>query len=80
MSESFEKPVKIRSQDRVIDVVNAAQASLILADVDWPGERTPVHRDAYETCLKVMDGHRSASDGRKRFVEAAKEAGILVET
>ncbi len=36
-----------------------------------------VHRDAYETCLKVVEGHRSAVDGCRRFMEAARDAGML---
>lgn len=36
-------------------------------------------RDAFETAEKVLEGDRSTEDARDRFVEAAREAGILVE-
>ncbi|MGO4842821.1 DUF982 domain-containing protein, partial [Rhizobiaceae sp. 2RAB30] len=37
----------------------------------------PRHRDAVDTCLKVLDGHRSTIDARNAFIEAAREAHIL---
>jgi len=50
----------------------------LLMDASWPNQG-PRHRDATETCLKVIDGHRSTIDAETTFVEAAREAGILVD-
>ena len=30
-----------------------------------------------ETCLKVLDGHRSTEDARRALIEAAKECDVL---
>lgn len=61
-----------------VAVTDARQASEVLMSVDWPGERTATHAEAVETCLKVLDGHRSAEDARSALVAAAQDAGILV--
>ena len=44
----------------------------------WPLNRGPRHRDAVDACLKVLDGHRSATDAREALVEAAKESEVYV--
>ena len=79
MSTTFHPPVEIRLDGNVRAIASAKEAAALLADVNWPGERGPAHRDAYETCLKVMEGNRSAADGRQRFFEAAAAAGLVVE-
>jgi hypothetical protein len=43
----------------------------------WPFNRGARHRDAVETCLKVLDGHRSTEDARRALVEAARESDVL---
>ena len=61
-----------RSLETVQDVLDA----LTLA---WPEDaRGPRHRDAVETCLKVIDGHRSASDAESALFLAAEEAGFAL--
>jgi hypothetical protein len=77
----FEKSVTVRfsADGKTHRVRSAHEASALLAGSDWPGERTPLHRDAFETAEKVLEGYRSTEDARNRFVEAAREAGILVE-
>ena len=72
----FDAPVAVAVGAIVRDVGSVGDAYALLNDVGWP-ERGPRHRDASETCLKVFDGHRSTADARNRFVEAAREAGIL---
>lgn len=57
-------------------VATARAAALVLMDVRWP-KKGPRHRDATETCLKVIDGHRSTEDAEVAFREAAEEANIL---
>lgn len=76
----FNTPVRVQLGSRgVRDVTSTAEAAELLASVDWPGERDRMHEDAVETCLKVLDGHRSTSDARNAFVEVAGRAGILSE-
>lgn len=76
----FDIPVRVLLEpDNARSVTSALEAAETLTNVGWPGERDSKHRDAVETCLKVLDGHRSTVDARNAFVEAARVAGILVE-
>lgn len=60
----------------VRSVASARSAAQALLDVRWP-RRGPRHLKATETCLRILDGHRSSVDPYSAFVEAAREAGIL---
>jgi hypothetical protein len=60
----------------VRSVASARSAAQALLDVRWP-RRGPRYRDAVDTCLKLLDGHRPPLDAHRAFVEAAREAGIL---
>jgi hypothetical protein len=60
----------------LLPIAGAREASEFLM-ADWPTERGPRHRDALETCLKVLDGHRSTMDAKQALIDAASEAGIL---
>jgi hypothetical protein len=72
----FSDPITVRLDGDDLLVEDVYQARNILIG-SWPGERGPRHRDALETCLKVIDGHRSTIDAEMRFRDAAREAGIL---
>ena len=74
----FDAPVAIRMGEAMCTISSVREALDLLASTQWPGERGPRHRDASEACLKVLDGHRSTADARTGFVEAAREAGILI--
>ena len=76
VSKPFDDPVAVKLGSRVFTVGSVEQAYDLLTDLDWP-ERGPRHRDASETCLKVIDGHRSTVEARREFVAAAREAGVL---
>jgi hypothetical protein len=78
LQNPFEDPVNVRFGGEPRTVASAGDAAQLLLDVDWP-ERGPAHRDASETCIKVMEGTRATADARTAFVRAAHEAGILVE-
>lgn len=78
MPHRFDKPVNIAGKEGPQAVDSAAAASDLLMNVDWP-KRGPAHRDASETCIKVIEGTRSTVDARTTFERAAREAGILVE-
>ena len=75
----FADTVLLQGPSGVRPVRSVRQAYDLLAGVDWPGERGERHRDGSETCLKVIDGHRSVSDARDAFVAAARDAGILAD-
>ena len=72
----FETPVDVRIDGTSRQVATVQEAIDLLSETGWPGERGPRHRDAMETCMKVLEGHRSTIDARMRFFEAAREAGI----
>ncbi len=76
---AFDRPLRLHLGEEGIEIATAEQAALVLADVRWPGERGPAHREAHETCLKVMDGHRSVEDARAALLRAAEEAGLRAE-
>ena len=77
--KSFDAPVELQFGGEKVAIASVEEAVERLAHVDWPGQRGPRHRDAYETCLKALDGHRTAANARAELIEAAREAGILAE-
>ena len=76
----FDTPVAVdfHQDGHVTRIASARDAAQLLMDVRWP-ERGPMHEAAVDTCLKVLDGHRSTIDAHRAFREAALEAGILRE-
>ncbi|MDQ2635105.1 MAG: DUF982 domain-containing protein [Pseudomonadota bacterium] len=74
----FDEPVTLElgriGQFRRIDTTREAAECLMTV---WPLNRGARHRDAVETCLKVLDGHRSTEDARRALIEAAKESEVL---
>ncbi|MCV0396791.1 MAG: DUF982 domain-containing protein [Rhizobiaceae bacterium] len=77
-AKPFHLPVKVRLDIASTDVWSAEQAARMLADVAWPA-RGKRHETALDACLKALDGHRSTVDARNAFVEAAREADVLLE-
>lgn len=77
--KTFDEPVRVLLAGESVTVASVDAAVERLAHVDWP-ERGPRHRDAYDTCLKALDGHRTSDNARREFIEAAREAGILSES
>jgi hypothetical protein len=75
----LDPPVVLSLEGRDVTVESVQQAILLLSDVNWPGPRDALHADALETCVKVLDGHRSTEDARKRLTEVARAAGVYVK-
>ncbi len=74
----FDSPVtlelgRIGRYRRIENVQEAAECLMTV----WPLNRGARHRDAVETCLKVLDGHRSTEDARRALIEAAMESEVL---
>lgn len=76
LRKPFEQVVRIETPQGVRAIASAEEAADLLLDTEWP-IRGPDHRDASETCIKVLEGTRSTGDARNAFVRAAREAGIL---
>lgn len=74
----FDEPVvlELGRVGRYRTIANARQAAECLMTV-WPLNRGERHRDAVDTCLKVLEGHRSTSDARRALIEAALESEVL---
>ncbi|MEW9805284.1 DUF982 domain-containing protein [Mesorhizobium sp. ZMM04-5] len=74
----FDKPVTLEL-GRIGDfrrIGSTREAVECLVTV-WPLNRGARHRDAVETCLKALDGHRSSEDARRALIEAAMESDVL---
>lgn len=72
-------PVHLTLDGSNLSVATVREAHDLLT-TRWPeGARRPRHRDAVDTCLKVLDGHRSAVDAEMALREAVKEAGVPLE-
>lgn len=57
--------------------VSTVQEAVTLLSTRWPeGARGPRRQDALDTCLKVLEGHRSAVDARVALLAAVEEAGM----
>jgi hypothetical protein len=74
----FDRPVtlelgRIGAYRRIRNTREAAECLMTV----WPLNRGPRHRDAVDTCLKVLDGHRSTSDARAALIAAAEESEVL---
>jgi ElaB/YqjD/DUF883 family membrane-anchored ribosome-binding protein len=79
--QRFEEPVRValgRSRNTVYTVERVAQAADILLN-RWPTKAGTKHVAARKACLGVLEGLKEARHAREAFVEAAKEADILVE-
>ncbi|TIM03996.1 MAG: DUF982 domain-containing protein [Mesorhizobium sp.] len=78
-SKPFEKPVVVElgHVGKYREIRSTQEAAECLMTV-WPLNRGPRHRDALDTCLKVLEGYRSTADARRALVEAAKESDVLV--
>jgi hypothetical protein len=75
-AKPFHPPVTVRSRNAEVAVCTVAEALDLLISPDWP-LRGPRHRDATDTCLKVLEGYRSTEDARVAFAAAAAEASLL---
>jgi hypothetical protein len=74
---TWERPITIKLGGENVVVTTPAQARNILL-IEWPAERTALHKIASDHCLEAMEG----ADGEPAwmaFMEAAIEAGVFVE-
>ena len=74
----FDSPVvlELGAVGRYREIGTAREAAECLMTV-WPLNRGPRHKDAVETCLKVLEGYRSTADAREALVAAAEESDVL---
>ncbi|MEI9427454.1 DUF982 domain-containing protein [Mesorhizobium sp. Cs1299R1N3] len=78
-SKPFETPVVVElgHVGKYRHIRSTQEAAECLMTV-WPLNRGPRHRDALDTCLKVLEGYRSTAEARRALIEAARESEVLV--
>jgi hypothetical protein len=74
-NKRFDRPITLRTAKTEVVVRSVGQALELLTDPGWP-VRGPRHRDATETCLKVLEGYRSTQDAEVAFAAAVEEAAL----
>ena len=75
----FDVPVRIETGGSVKIVMSAREAADILS-IHWLEERGPKYDIARRACLSAMQQHIAPMVARRAFENAAREAGILVES
>jgi hypothetical protein len=73
----FDVPVRIAIDHVLYDVNNARQAIDALVN-KWPSLRGPKYHQARKACVAALEEKPSTIGPRSAFLDAAKEAGILV--
>lgn len=71
------RPLSVTIAGHAHPVTGPAEARNILL-MDWPGERTDLHKKASMSCLDAMEG-ADPEVAWMAFMEAAIEAGIYAE-
>jgi hypothetical protein len=74
---TWERPITIKLGDKNVVVEAPAQARNILL-MEWPGQRTNLHKIASDQCLTAMEG-ADPEPAWMAFMEVAIEAGVFVE-
>jgi hypothetical protein len=80
MHTPWKKPVTVRLGEPPVEtVLDTTQAAAWAMIEDWPTEDGPALDRALEICAAVDAGKRKPEDARTAFLQAATEAGILVQ-
>ncbi len=76
----FHRPVTVQTGrlDRERVVVSTRDAAAVLLR-DWPLTDSAKRARAMEACLRVIRGEKPPYVARRAFVEAAREAKVLIE-
>jgi hypothetical protein len=72
----FERAVTVSDPVGTIEIGSVREARDYLQNVEWPNG--PAQGEALDTAQAALDGTQSAGDARDRFVDAARQAGVLV--
>jgi hypothetical protein len=76
----FAKPISVSvGFAGAVRNVSSARQAIDLLNNHWPDAGTEKHRHAHHACLEVLNGLKKPEVAREAFVEAAREARILVE-
>jgi len=72
----FERAITVSDPVGTIEIGSVRAARDYLQNVDWPSGAS--QEDALNAAQSALDGVMAASDARERFVDAARQAGVLV--
>ncbi|MDN2583944.1 DUF982 domain-containing protein [Aquibium sp. ELW1220] len=72
----FERAVTVSDPVGTIEIGSVRAARDYLQNVDWPSGAS--QEDALNAAQGALDGVLAVSDSRDRFVDAARQAGVLV--
>lgn len=73
---AFDRPVTVSDPVGKIEIGSAREVRDYLQNVEWPSSAS--QEEALATAQAALDGVLSASDARDRFIDAARQAGVLV--
>ncbi len=74
---TWERPITLKLGSEEVVVETPAQARNLLL-LEWPAERTDLHKIASDHCLEAMEG-ADPGPAWLAFMEVAIEAGVFVE-
>ncbi len=73
---AFERVVTVSDPVGTIEIGSVRAARDYLQNVDWPSGAS--QEDALNAAQSALDGAIPVSDARDRFIDAARQAGVLV--
>ncbi len=73
---TYERAVTVSDPVGKIEIGSVREARDYLQNVEWPSGAS--QEEALDTAQAALDGTLSASDARDRFIDAARQAGVLV--
>ncbi len=74
---TFEENARGSPRGSYCTIVSTKEASRVLL-TRWPTGSGRQYRKARQVCLEVLDGKRPPSEARRAFLEAAREAQVVV--
>lgn len=74
--QPFERAATVSDAVGTFEIASVRAARDYLQNVEWPSGAS--QEDALKTAQAALDGVVSVADARERFVDAARQAGVLV--
>jgi hypothetical protein len=75
----FDVPVAVKFGSPVQEMtLRTAQDASDFLLANWPGKRSPKHREALQACHDAIAGAKPVMTARRAFLAVAREAGVTV--
>jgi hypothetical protein len=75
---NWRNPVHVRAADGFRERIYGPDDALECLNHRWPAEKGPFYYEAKHRCIAALCKRASAELARDRFVDAARETGILM--